>query len=158
MRHQVRVIERCARFRERMQQLHLRGVLSDGYMAASATPIIPVQRAPLILFSQEPRRILRWIQAKAEPQRRRLDSSTAGFGSKSDPIRSGPSGCPFVRSRRSHRPLPCCRSGGLGPHAATWVHLPKPPRHHAGTSTADMRSRTGRYERSHHGRRPSWRA
>ena len=68
--------------------------------------------------------------------------------------------CPFVRSRRSHRPLPLRRTtspypcavqaarGGTRPR----VHLPNSPRHHAGTSAAGMRSRTGRYECRHHTR------
>jgi hypothetical protein len=32
------------------------------------------------------------------------------------------------------------------------VHLPNSPRHHAGTSAAGKRSRTGRYECRHHSR------
>jgi len=65
VRDQVRVVKRHARFRERMQQSQLRGVLPDGYVEASDTPIIPVQRAPFLLFSQIARRILRWIKAKS---------------------------------------------------------------------------------------------
>ncbi|MGO9784565.1 MAG: Acg family FMN-binding oxidoreductase [Streptosporangiaceae bacterium] len=68
-------------------------------------------------------------------------------GSGSDPDQIRPSECPFVRTRRSHRPPPytshivlsVCRSGGQGRNAAARVHLPNQPRHHAGTSAAGMR-------------------
>jgi hypothetical protein len=39
-----------------------------------------------------------------------------------------------------------------GRNAATRVHLPNSPRHHAGTSAAGRRTRTGRYECRHHSR------
>jgi len=75
-------------------------------------------------------------------------------------MRSGPSECPFVRSRRSHRPLPytspivvpVCRAGGQGRNVATRVHLPNSPRHHAGRALRACGSRTGRYECRHHSR------
>ena len=46
LRHQMRVIKRRVDLRQLMQQSHLRGVLSAGYVEVSATPIVPVQRAP----------------------------------------------------------------------------------------------------------------
>ena len=48
VRHEIRVIERCVRPREAMQQSHLQGVLSNR-VEASATPIVPGQRAPFAL-------------------------------------------------------------------------------------------------------------
>ena len=39
-----------------------------------------------------------------------------------------------------------------GRNAATRMHLPNSPRHHAGASAAGMRSRAGRYECPHHSR------
>jgi hypothetical protein len=46
LRHQIRVIKRRVDLRQIMQQSHLRGVLSAWDLEASATPIVPVQRAP----------------------------------------------------------------------------------------------------------------
>ena len=49
VRHEIRVIERCVRLRQAMQQSHLQGVLSNRVLEASVTPIIPGQRAPFML-------------------------------------------------------------------------------------------------------------
>ena len=51
-----------------------------------------------------------------------------------------------------HRRTRVCHSGGQGRTAATPVHLPNSPRHHAETSVAGRRPRTGRYECRHHSR------
>ena len=53
VRHEIRVIERRARPREAMQQSHLQGVLSNRVLEASATPIIPGQRAPFYVNAPE---------------------------------------------------------------------------------------------------------
>ena len=45
-----------------------------------------------------------------------------------------------------HIVVPMCRSGGQRRNAATRVHLPNSPRHHAETSAAGRRPRTGQYE------------
>jgi hypothetical protein len=86
-------------------------------------------------------------------------SYTAGSGSRSDP---GPPNVPPIISRQSHRPLPYA-----SPHRRTRVPFRRPgaehrhpgapansPRHHAGTSAACRRPRSGRYECRHH-RRPT---
>jgi hypothetical protein len=49
MRHKIRVIEAGASLAHSMQQLHLRGALSFWVIRVSATPIIPGQRALLLL-------------------------------------------------------------------------------------------------------------
>jgi hypothetical protein len=90
-------------------------------------------------------------------QRRRLDFI---YGWIRQWIRSGPSELPSREADgltdRSPTPhhivVPACRSGGQGGVAAPRVHLPNSPRHHAGTSAAGRRSRTGRYECRHHSR------
>ncbi len=64
-RHEIRVIKRCVRLRQIMQQSHLRGVLSIGIMAASTTPIIPAQRAPFASPRLDESPFTRWIKAKA---------------------------------------------------------------------------------------------
>jgi Phage integrase, N-terminal SAM-like domain len=45
------------------QRIRPRGALSDGFMTAQATLIIPVQKVFFVLFSQETQRIPQWIQA-----------------------------------------------------------------------------------------------
>ena len=62
-RHEIRVIKRCVRLRRIMQLSHLRGVLSTGVMAASATPIIPAQRAPFALPRLDESPFTQWIEA-----------------------------------------------------------------------------------------------
>ena len=63
-RHEIRVIKRCVRLRRIMQQSHLRGVLSAGSMEASATPIVPAQRAPFASTRPNTPLFTRWIEAK----------------------------------------------------------------------------------------------
>jgi hypothetical protein len=46
LRHEIRVIKRRVDLCQPVQQSHLRGVLSSPTTVASATPIVPVQRAP----------------------------------------------------------------------------------------------------------------
>jgi hypothetical protein len=48
-RHQMRVIERCVRPRQDMQQSHLTGAPSNQAPEASTTPIVPGQGAPFAL-------------------------------------------------------------------------------------------------------------
>ena len=67
-RHEIRVIERCVRPGQAMQQSHLQGVLSNRATEASDTPIVPVQRAPFTLTRPGKPLIDRWIEAKC-PQR-----------------------------------------------------------------------------------------
>jgi len=52
--------------RQIVQQSHLRGVLSAGNVVASATPIVPVQRAPFALTRPESTLfyLKQWIKAK----------------------------------------------------------------------------------------------
>jgi hypothetical protein len=45
VRHEIRVVEGSVRLRQAMQQSHLTGVLSNRVLEASATPIVPGQRA-----------------------------------------------------------------------------------------------------------------
>jgi hypothetical protein len=49
VRHEIRLIELSGDPRQRMQQLHLQGVLSNLELEASTTPILPAQRAPFTL-------------------------------------------------------------------------------------------------------------
>ena len=63
VRHEIRVIERCVRPREAMQQSHLQGVLSNRELEASATPILPGQRAPFTLTRPKTPLFHRWIEA-----------------------------------------------------------------------------------------------
>ena len=63
VRHQIRVIERCVRPGQAMQQSHLTGALSNSATEASDTPIVPVQRAPFTLTRPETPLIDRWIEA-----------------------------------------------------------------------------------------------
>ena len=63
-RHEIRVVEGCARSPQSMQQSHLQGVLSEsGDMEALDTPIVPVQRAPFALTRPERTLLTRWIEA-----------------------------------------------------------------------------------------------
>ncbi len=62
-RHEVRVVEGCAGFRQGMQQSDLQGVLSGRPTEALDTPIVPVQRAPFTLTRPESPRYDRWIEA-----------------------------------------------------------------------------------------------
>ena len=62
-RHEIRVIKRCVRPRQAMQQSHLQGVLSNQATEALDTPIVPVQRAPLRQRPETPL-LGRWIEAK----------------------------------------------------------------------------------------------
>ncbi len=64
VRHEVRVVERCARPRDAMQQSHLQGVLSNQELEASTTPILPGQRAPFRVATPESGLNDRWIEAK----------------------------------------------------------------------------------------------
>ena len=64
VRHEARVIKRRVDLRELMQQSHLRGVLSSSTTVASATPIVPAQRAPFALTRPNRHLFTRWIQAK----------------------------------------------------------------------------------------------
>jgi hypothetical protein len=52
-RHEIRVIKRCVRPGQAMQQSHLTGVLSNRVLEALDTPIVPVQRAPFALTRPE---------------------------------------------------------------------------------------------------------
>jgi hypothetical protein len=63
VRHEIRVVKRCVRLRQAMQQSHLRGVLSNRELEASATPILPAQRAPLRLTRPKAPLFDRWIEA-----------------------------------------------------------------------------------------------
>jgi hypothetical protein len=62
-RHETRVIKRCVRPGQAMQQSHLQGVLSNETAEASDTPIVPVQRAPFTLPRPETALFGRWIEA-----------------------------------------------------------------------------------------------
>jgi hypothetical protein len=64
VRHEIRVIELSADPRQRMQQLHLQGVLSNRELEASTTPILPAQRAPFTLTRPKAPLFERWIEAK----------------------------------------------------------------------------------------------
>jgi len=63
-RHEIRVVKRCVRPGQVMQQSHLQGVLSSRVPEALDTPIVPVQRAPFTLPHPETPIIDRWIEAK----------------------------------------------------------------------------------------------
>jgi len=63
VRDQVRVVERRARFRERMQQSHLRGVLSGGYVEASDTPLSQFRGHLSYYFRRKYGEFAGWIQA-----------------------------------------------------------------------------------------------
>ena len=52
-RHEIRVVKRCVRPGQAMQQSHLTGVLSNQATEALDTPIVPVQRAPFALTRLE---------------------------------------------------------------------------------------------------------
>ena len=60
-RHQIRVIKRRVNLRQIVQQSHLRGVLSAGNVAASATPIVPAQRAPFASTRPQEPLFTRWL-------------------------------------------------------------------------------------------------
>jgi hypothetical protein len=62
-RHQARVIKRRVDLRQTMQQSHLRGALSVWDLEVSATPIVPVQRAPFASTRPNNHLIMRWIEA-----------------------------------------------------------------------------------------------
>ena len=62
--HEIRVIKRRVDLRQPMQQSHLRGVLSARDLEVSATPIVPVQRAPFALTRPNEPLFTRWIGAK----------------------------------------------------------------------------------------------
>ena len=64
VRHEIRVVERCVRLRQAMQQSHLQGVLSNRVLEASETPILPGQRAPFTLTRPKTPLFDRWIEAK----------------------------------------------------------------------------------------------
>ena len=64
VRHEIRVVERCVRLRQAMQQSHLQGVLSNRVLEASDTPILPGQRAPFTLTRPKTPLFHRWIEAK----------------------------------------------------------------------------------------------
>ena len=63
VRHEIRVVERYVRLRQAMQQSHLQGVLSNGELEASDTPILPGQRAPFMLTRPKTPLLDRWIEA-----------------------------------------------------------------------------------------------
>ena len=63
VRHEIRVVERCVRPRQAMQQSQLQGVLSNREPEASDTPILPVQRAPFTLTRPKTPLLDRWIGA-----------------------------------------------------------------------------------------------
>jgi hypothetical protein len=63
-RHQIRVIKRRVDLRQVMQQSHLRGVLSIRDLEVSATPIVPVRRAPFASMRPSEPLFTQWIQAK----------------------------------------------------------------------------------------------
>src|SRR5258708_8482603 len=50
-----------------MRQSHLRGVLSSSTTVASATPIVPAQRAPFASPRLNAHLFMRWIEAKRRP-------------------------------------------------------------------------------------------
>ena len=62
-RHEIRVIKRRAGLRQPMQQSHLRGVLSAWNVEVSATPIVPVQRAPFASTRPDATLFTRCIEA-----------------------------------------------------------------------------------------------
>ena len=63
LRHEMRVIKRRVDLRQLMQQSHLRGVLSSSTTVASATPIVPAQRAPFASTRPNEHLFTRWIEA-----------------------------------------------------------------------------------------------
>jgi hypothetical protein len=63
-RHEIRVIKRCVRPGQAMQQSHLQGVLSNKTTEASDTPIVPGQRAPFTSPRPNPAPIHLWIEAQ----------------------------------------------------------------------------------------------
>jgi hypothetical protein len=63
-RHRVWVIKRRVNLRQVMQQSHLRGVLSAWGPEVSATPIVPVQRAPFASTRPNQPLFTRWIEDK----------------------------------------------------------------------------------------------
>src|SRR6185312_6269154 len=65
-RHEIRVVKRCVRPGQVMQQSHLQGVLSSRVLEALDTPIVPVQRAPFTLPHPQTPIIDRWIEAKPD--------------------------------------------------------------------------------------------
>ena len=62
-RHEIRVIKRRVDLRQPVQQSHLRGVLSCSTTVASATPIVPAQRAPFASTRPNEPLFTRWIEA-----------------------------------------------------------------------------------------------
>jgi hypothetical protein len=81
------------------------------------------------------------------------------YGRIRQQIRSGPpSECPLQKKPKVSQTAPCASPHRRthvpfrrqGRNAATRVNLPNSPRHHAETSTAGVRLRTGRYECRHH--------
>src|SRR5258708_18642392 len=50
-----------------MRQSHLRGVLSSSTTVASASPIVPAQRAPFASTRLNAHLFMRWIEAKRRP-------------------------------------------------------------------------------------------
>ena len=106
VRHEIRVVERCAGPREAMQQSHLQGVLSNRVLEASQLPSSQV-RGHLFTLTRPNHLNYRWIEAK---RRARPDRPAA----------------PFPRARAGlHRPGPC------GAHAAAPAPAPGLPRRRA---------------------------
>ena len=111
VRHEIRVVERCVRLRQAMQQSHLQGVLSNRELEASDTPIVPVQRAPFTLTRPKTPLLDRWIEAKGRDR-----TSAAAATEWRRPLRSArdPLDGPLTATAAT-RPIsrPAC-----------WEHLP----------------------------------
>ena len=129
VRHEIRVIERCARLREAMQQSHLPGALSSSATEASATPIVPAQRAPFTLTRPETPLIDRWIEAKYRALAaiqvnlegicqtdRHILLSTCGDSPGARPGLTAP---PMIRSTALTPAPPMCGWTGTGIHSST---------------------------------------
>ena len=119
VRHEIRVIERCVRLREAMQQSHLQGVLSNRELEASATPIIPGQRAPFTLTRPKHHqltggsRLSRMAGKPAQHNKPAWATTDPALGQRwrGERISSGRDRHPVtVRDRASHlRAVPDCR-------------------------------------------------